>query len=134
MKALQHIFVIMLFSQISFSQDSTTIQPTDKKLIIQKLPAVLERIKPHFEILNPNFKMPLASGQPGGNINIRLCCCGNGRPPLYVIDGKEMIDSVLNKLKPDEIESIIVLSDLKATEKYGEKAKDGVIIITTKKK
>jgi hypothetical protein len=124
----------MLFSQISFSQDSTTIQNIDEKWIVQKLPAVLEQKQLKSKIVNPNFKMPLASGQPGGNLNIRLCCCSNGRPPLFIIDGKEMIDSILTKLKPDDIESLIALSGLKATEKYGEKAKDGVIIITTKKK
>jgi TonB-dependent SusC/RagA subfamily outer membrane receptor len=52
-------------------------------------------------------------------------------PPLYVIDGVE-IKSVEN-LKPEEIESISVLKGKSATTLYGEKGKNGVILITTKK-
>ncbi|MBD1420224.1 M56 family metallopeptidase [Sphingobacterium chuzhouense] len=53
---------------------------------------------------------------------------------LYVIDGvmqegKESMDA----LDPNEIESIDVLKDKTATERYGDKGKYGVIIITTKK-
>ena len=36
-------------------------------------------------------------------------------------------------IDPDEIEKIDVLKDQSAIAKYGEKAKDGVIIITKKK-
>jgi TonB family protein len=51
-------------------------------------------------------------------------------PPLYVIDGVE-IKSVEN-LKPEEIESISVLKGKSATTLYGEKGKNGVILINTK--
>ena len=54
--------------------------------------------------------------------------------PLYVIDGKVLKnDFDPNSIAPDDIESITVLKDAKATEKYGEKARDGVIEIITKK-
>jgi len=38
------------------------------------------------------------------------------------------------KVKPEDIESISVLKDAHATAIYGEKGKNGVIIITMKKK
>jgi len=64
-----------------------------------------------------------------------------GRPldaahqPLYVIDGVIMSDSdVLSKIKPDDIESVSVVKDAAARAIYGDKAKNGVIIITMKKK
>jgi len=53
--------------------------------------------------------------------------------PLYVVDGIETISTTLNELSPDSIESISVLKDKSATILYGEKGKNGVILITTKK-
>jgi TonB-dependent SusC/RagA subfamily outer membrane receptor len=51
--------------------------------------------------------------------------------PLVIINGKE--DSLfLNNPDPTGIESIVVLKDASATAIYGEKAKNGVIIITLK--
>ena len=53
--------------------------------------------------------------------------------PLIIIDGKEVTDKEMKELGPDAIEKIEVLKGEKATEKYGDKGKDGVILITTKK-
>ena len=54
---------------------------------------------------------------------------------LYVLDGKEMDKSFdPTTIDPENIEFIILLKGLKATEKYGDKATNwGVIEITTKK-
>ncbi|MDO3694536.1 M56 family metallopeptidase [Wenyingzhuangia sp. chi5] len=54
--------------------------------------------------------------------------------PLYIIDGEEVSDEEFKKINPDDIQSINVLKDKHATDKYGEKGKDGVIEITMKKK
>ena len=55
--------------------------------------------------------------------------------PLFVVDGQVMPeDYSLNTVNPEDIESISVLKDGKQTEVYGERAKDGVIYITLKKK
>lgn len=59
----------------------------------------------------------------------------DGKKPLLVIDGKEMdSDFPLNSIKPEDIASVTVLKDRSASEIYGDKAKDGVIVITTKNK
>ena len=58
----------------------------------------------------------------------------NGKAPMVILDGKEVSSEVLKSISPDNIESISVLKDNAATKVYGEKAKDGVLIITTKKK
>ena len=50
--------------------------------------------------------------------------------PLFFVDGKEV--ESLNDINPDDIESISVLKDKSAIELYGEKGKNGVIIITMK--
>ncbi len=53
--------------------------------------------------------------------------------PVYIIDGKEIEKSEFHQIKPDDIESINVLKDKHATDKYGEKGKYGVLEITLKK-
>jgi TonB-dependent SusC/RagA subfamily outer membrane receptor len=53
--------------------------------------------------------------------------------PLYVIDGVPKDEFDIKDLDPNQIESISVLKDKSATILYGEKGKDGVIMITTKK-
>ena len=52
--------------------------------------------------------------------------------PLIVIDGKESIEKEMRELEPDDIEKMEVLKGENATKEYGDKAKDGVILITTK--
>ena len=52
---------------------------------------------------------------------------------LIIIDGKESDFETLDKLaKEDKIESVDVLKSKTAMSIYGEKAKDGAIIATTK--
>ena len=57
-----------------------------------------------------------------------------GASPMVLIDETEVSTETMNKLDPQQIESITVLKDMSATAKYGEKGKNGVILITTKKK
>ena len=57
---------------------------------------------------------------------------GNLSRPYYVVDGKHVTD--ISHIKPDDIESISVLKDKSAIDKYGENGKNGVIEITMKKK
>ncbi|CAH8281769.1 BlaR1 peptidase M56 [Mariniflexile fucanivorans] len=53
---------------------------------------------------------------------------------IYILDGKEVKKEVYDKIYPDEIESVNVLKGNAAIKKYGNKAKNGVVEITTKKK
>jgi hypothetical protein len=61
--------------------------------------------------------------------------------PLYIIDGTYYSENDLFGTNPtspyaplnkQEIKTITILQDLEATEKYGEKGRKGVVIITTK--
>ena len=54
--------------------------------------------------------------------------------PLYILDGKEVNEEVLESIKPDDVDSINVLKEKSAFDKYGEKGKNGVIEIYSKKK
>jgi len=65
---------------------------------------------------------------------IRIKSTGNFQNPLYVIDGDVMKEGGdINTIKAENIESINILKDKSAIEKYGERAKNGVIEITLKK-
>ncbi|APY09115.1 hypothetical protein BWZ20_12730 [Winogradskyella sp. J14-2] len=57
----------------------------------------------------------------------------NGKDPLFMVNDKEVSKDKFIKMKPKNIESVTVLKDKSAIEKYGDKAKNGVIIIKTKK-
>jgi len=56
----------------------------------------------------------------------------NIQKPLIIIDGKETDYDLLKNLNPNIIESMTVLKDKKATDVYGDKGKNGVIILITK--
>ena len=56
-----------------------------------------------------------------------------GSDVLVVLDGIIIPNSQLKDIDPKDIESMSVLKDKSATELYGEKGKNGVIIITSKK-
>jgi TonB family protein len=57
---------------------------------------------------------------------------GLEKSPLFIVDGIEVENFSHTSLNPEDIESISVLKDSTATEIYGEKAKNGVVIITSK--
>ena len=51
---------------------------------------------------------------------------------LWVVDGIEVAPDFINKLDPNRIENITVLKDQSAVATYGQEARNGVVIITTK--
>ena len=55
----------------------------------------------------------------------------DGKTPLYILDGK--IVTSISDIAPTDIESVSVLKGTMAIKKYGEKAADGVVEITSKK-
>ena len=57
---------------------------------------------------------------------------GNEKP-MIIINGKELPDADMSSINHENIETIEVLKGTKAIEKYGEKARDGVIIIKIRK-
>lgn len=73
------------------------------------------------------------SGQPGAdgaNINIRGVGTLNNSDPLVLIDG---FPGSMNDVDASEIASISVLKDAASSSIYGNRAANGVILITTKK-
>lgn len=54
-------------------------------------------------------------------------------PPLVIVDDKEIPQADMKNINPDTIDNISVLKGEAAKEKYGDKAKNGVVIIKLKK-
>lgn len=74
-------------------------------------------------------------GAPGSDPSIRIRGIGtvNGSTsPLYVLDGVPFGGNV-SDLNPADIESVSVLKDAASAALYGNRASNGVILITTKK-
>jgi len=87
-----------------------------------------------------------ASGAPGANQQIRIRGISSitaSNAPLFVIDGVPVLANdlsrqtttanILSTLNPNDIESISVLKDAASASIYGNRAANGVILITTKK-
>lgn len=84
----------------------------------------------------PNLTIRMDSGTPGqmGDLNIRGVTSIDGNdaqtgPPLVLIDG---IPGTLDRLNPEEVQSISVLKDAASAAIYGARGAFGVILITTK--
>ncbi|MFG6686223.1 M56 family metallopeptidase [Mariniflexile sp. HNIBRBA6329] len=55
------------------------------------------------------------------------------KEPLFIVDGKEITKDGMNSIDPNTIEKVEVIKDDNATRLYGDKGKDGVVLITTKR-
>ena len=64
---------------------------------------------------------------------LRIVSGNKDEKPLFVVDDKIIGNDDITKIKPNDIKSITVLKDESATKLYGEKGKNGVVIIKMKK-
>lgn len=84
---------------------------------------------------NPGIQMTSASGQPGSAQDLRIRGFGSvsaSNSPLYVVDGVPYTGTIAN-LNSNDIESISILKDAASTAIYGNRAANGVVMITTKR-
>ncbi len=79
----------------------------------------------------PNLNVTMSSGRPGAgaNYNIRGVTSPNGGTPLVLVDG---VETYLDRINSNDIESISVLMDASSAAIYGARAASGVILVTTK--
>lgn len=121
-------------------------------------PLIVRSIDPHLDgeairviSLMPQWKPGMLKGRPvrvkytvpvafrldnENNLNVRMINIDSisaDEPPLIIVDGQEVSQEIMKHLDPVKIESISVQKDLQM-QKYGEKGKNGIILITTKKK
>lgn len=84
---------------------------------------------------SPGIQVNSSYGEPGSSPDIRIRGFGsiNGsNDPLYVVDGT-IFGGSISDLNPADIESVNVLKDAASASLYGNRAANGVILITTKR-
>lgn len=77
------------------------------------------------------------SGDSSQGNKLKINITENGKPAsmdsaLCIVDGKKVSREEVEKLSPDQIKSVVVLKGKMAVEKYGDEAKGGALLISTK--
>ena len=133
------------FKNIIFiSEKDTTNKYGDKQplfvvdgIIVDKIDNILPDAIENMSILKGENATNLY-GEKGGNgvILVETKAAKNAKleKAIMIVDGQIVNDYVRDALNPDDIKSIEVLKNESATRLYGEKAKYGAIVITTKNK
>ena len=99
------------------------------------------------KIVRVKYTIPLSFHLDGGGEEIDHLCREDGTiveidiekgdttivKPLFIVDGKVMDGKKVYSINPKTIERYYMQNGQEAIDKYGEKAKDGVILITLKK-
>lgn len=83
----------------------------------------------------PGVQVNNTYGEPGSSPSILIRGIGtiNGTTaPLYIVDGAQFNGNIA-EINPADVESMTVLKDASATALYGNRASNGVIIVTTKR-
>ncbi|KQT22945.1 SusC/RagA family TonB-linked outer membrane protein [Chryseobacterium sp. Leaf405] len=124
---------------LGYSKTSTKAKSTTSSVTVGS--ETLEN-RPNISVLNsiqgtaPGIVVNSASGSPGSgkfNILIRGMSSLNGSTdPLYVVDGVITSGSQFRNLNSYDIETFSILKDAQATAIYGNRAANGVVVITTK--
>ncbi len=83
---------------------------------------------------SPGVQVTNNDGSPGGGVSVQIRGTGTfgDNSPLYVVDGYP-ISGGINTLNPSDIASMEILKDASATAIYGNRASNGVVIVTTKR-
>ena len=98
--------------------------------------ALQDRVSPNLSSMLqgavPGLSISTTSGNPGstGSLLIRGTGSINGGSPLVLIDGAE---GEIDRVNPNDVESISVIKDASAAAVYGARGAFGVVLITTKK-
>lgn len=84
----------------------------------------------------PGVQVNNTYGEPGAAPKINIRGIGtlvkDADQPLYIVDGVAF-DGNIAELNPNDIESLSVLKDASSAALYGNRAANGVVIVTTKK-
>ena len=75
------------------------------------------------------------SGQPGATSSLTIRGLKSvflSSQPLYIFDGQQISSTDFAAINPSDIESVSVLKDAAATQIYGSRGANGVIVITSK--
>lgn len=126
--SLQNVF------QMQMSKQNWDSIQTDMNIRFEDMDSITYNIK-NIKFTDPQntyiFRNSF-SGLPTTTAEIRRGISTGKNQPLYIINGKEASEIEVNAIDNQLIESVSVLKDAKETSIYGDKAKNGVVIIITK--
>lgn len=80
----------------------------------------------------PGMSVTTSSGQPGESVSLNIRgwnSINSGGAPLVLVDG---VVGSLDRVNPNDVESISVLKDASSAAVYGAQAAFGVVLVTTK--
>jgi TonB-dependent SusC/RagA subfamily outer membrane receptor len=119
---------VIVVTKKNKNETTTTINENGIKTV------VVTRVKKDKKSKNETTTTTVTSDNKGSKPTktIILRQAGGDAKPLIIIDGKTVMD--LETIDPKTIESMNVLKDSTATKMYGQKGKNGVVIIKTKTK
>lgn len=124
--------VVVAYGSAKRQSITGSISVVDEKKIKDRIgssvTAALEGSTPGIQVNN-------TYGEPGAAPNIRIRGIGSitgSNTPLYVVDGVAF-DGNIAEINPVDIESMSVLKDAASAALYGNRAANGVVLITTKK-
>jgi TonB-linked SusC/RagA family outer membrane protein len=129
-RALGEVVVVGYGTQQKVNLSGSVDQVSAKQLEAKPIASIAKGLQG----MVPNLNIDFNSGEPGkaANINIRGATSINGGNPLVLIDGVPSDAEELNRLQPEDVESISVIKDASSAAIYGARASFGVILITTK--
>jgi bla regulator protein blaR1 len=85
-------------------------------------------------LITTKTKKSKQSESNDGSIKLNNVSQTSTSSSLFILDDVEISSDKLSSIKSEDIESINVLKEKSALESYGEKGKNGVVIITSKNK
>lgn len=138
-------------------KDGSISQPTIVKSVDPLLDAEAIRVisampnwipgKQNGKVVRVKYTVPLSFNLDGGGEKVDRLCREDGTiveidiekgdttiaKPLFIVDGKVMDGRKVYAINPKTIERYYMQNGQEVIDKYGDKAKDGVILITLKK-
>jgi TonB-linked SusC/RagA family outer membrane protein len=128
-KALEEVVVVGYGTQHKANITGAVGVIESKQLANRPVASVLEALQGQV----PGLNVVRTGGQPGNqsiNVQIRGASTFSANPVLTIVDG---VPASLDRVNPNDIESISVLKDAASAAIYGSRATGGVILVTTKK-
>ncbi len=117
----------IFFSFVGFKTVVQKVNTQPMKIVMEVGNVKIDKITVVAYGTNPSAERTASS-------KIKIRDIDNANPPLFYLDGEEITQKQMEQISSDQIESMQVLKDESATTVYGEKGKNGVILITSKDK
>ena len=126
---LSEVVVVAYGTQGKYKVSSALEQVDAEELDIETRP--ISTIESALVGAVPGLILDQNSGELGESTNIQIRSIGslNNNSALILVDG---IESSIDNINPNDIQSVTILKDASSTSIYGTKGANGVVLITTK--